>query len=91
MLRQHLVRHGLCQRIHLRFVELGQLTWNRFARERLLTAFVEVCQLVKDRAAMHAVGKCQVGRLHTDFGCFDGTQAHDFERGMVKLVGVDFM
>ncbi len=40
---------------------------------------------------MHAVGKCQVSDLHAGLGRFDGTQAHDFKGGMVKLAGVGLL
>jgi len=91
VLQRRLVRHGLCQRLHLRLVELGRSTRNRLGLERLLAAFVVVGQPTKDRAAMHAVGESQVGRLHAGFGRFDGTQAHGFERGMVKLASVGLL
>lgn len=37
---------------------LGRGTWNRLRFECLHTAFVEVGQSAKNRAAMHVVGEC---------------------------------
>jgi len=91
VLQRRLVGDGLGQRLHLGPVELGWPTRNRLGLERLLAALVVVGQPAKDRAAMHAVGQCQVGRPHAGLGRLDGTQAHCFERGMVKLAGVGLL
>ena len=91
VLQRRLVCDGLGQPLHSRFVEHGRSTRNRLGLERLLTALVVVGQPAENRAAMHTVGECQVARLHASFSRLDGTQAHDLERGMVKLSGVGLL
>ena len=91
VLQRRLLGDGLGQRLHLGLGELGRSTRNRLGLERLLATLVVVGQPTKDRAAMHAVGESQVGRLHAGLGRFDRTQAHGFEGGMVKLAGVGLL